>query len=67
MARVMIFPKVRPKSLTRGAKTRATRFANDVDKFCEWYFTGTNKKKRAKVNDKVRWLKRRAKQAGKTR
>jgi alkanesulfonate monooxygenase SsuD/methylene tetrahydromethanopterin reductase-like flavin-dependent oxidoreductase (luciferase family) len=67
MTKVVPFSVGRPKTETRGLKARATRFANDVDAFCDWYFTGTHRQQREKVNDKVRWLKHRAKQAGRTR
>lgn len=67
MPKVVQFPSGRPNSATRGLKARATRFANDVDAFCEWYFKGTNRAKREKVNERVAWLQHRAKQAGRTR
>jgi hypothetical protein len=63
-SKVMLFPAGRPTTETRGLKARATRFANDVDRFCAWYFTGTNRQKRELVNDYVRWLQHRSKQAG---
>jgi len=74
MARVTVspfrapeFPSSKKKSPTRGLKARATRFANDVRTFCDWYFTGTNRRKRSEVNGYVEWLRDRSKQAGCTK
>lgn len=61
-AKIAAFPMARPRRSTRGLKARSTRFANDVERFCIWYFTGTNRSKRTKVNEEVEWLAERAKQ-----
>lgn len=77
MAKVAMFPKeyrvgrrvgtLGERRSTRGTKARATRFANDVNDFCKWYFKGTNRAKRTKVNEYVEWLLSRSRQAGSTR